>query len=406
MMLTTEENELLTRVGPSTPCGELLRRYWQPVALPPELTADTPTKLVRLLGEDLVLFRDRAGRVGLLADHCSHRGASLLYGRVEERGIACAYHGWLYDTQGNCLETPAEPADSKFHLTVKHTAYPVQEYCGLYWAYLGPLPAPVLPRIDIAEMGVVTAVSEVPREDCNWLQVVENNLDQAHVFILHQATSGRAERVDSTTRGLIDRLETLEYREDPFGIMRKQVHTNGYVETDLLIFPQTQRLLNHISVKVPIDDTHTRNYRIFVDPKVFESTATNGARSASNGAIGYYVESTAEGKSPADASYPFATYRMDQLRFQDFMVLETQGPIASREQEHLATSDFGVVLLRRILKREIEKVQRGLDPIGVVRNPEGCVIDTHTETLHDARRARWVSPAGLRPFADGQPAQV
>src|SRR5580765_8022832 len=123
-MLSREENQLITRVGPGTPGGELLRRYWQPVAMVPDISAESPTKFVRLLGEDLVLFRDKLGRVGLLADHCSHRGASLLYGRVEERGIACAYHGWLYDTRGSCLECPAEPAGSKFHLTVKARAYP------------------------------------------------------------------------------------------------------------------------------------------------------------------------------------------------------------------------------------------------------------------------------------------
>jgi len=108
-MLTGEENELLTRIGPGTPCGELFRRYWHPVAMVPELSEANPTVHVRVLGEDLVLFRDKKGKVGLLADHCAHRGASLLYGRVEERGISCAYHGWLYDTEGNCLETPASP---------------------------------------------------------------------------------------------------------------------------------------------------------------------------------------------------------------------------------------------------------------------------------------------------------
>src|SRR6266571_714232 len=148
-MLTAEENELLTRVRPGTPMGELLRRYWQPIAVARELTDEQPTKFVRILGEDLVLFKDQSGNVGLLADHCSHRGASLLYGRVEERGIACAYHGWLYDTAGNCLECPAEPAGSMFHLTVKHRAYPVQQHYGMYWAYLGPLPAPVIPRFDV-----------------------------------------------------------------------------------------------------------------------------------------------------------------------------------------------------------------------------------------------------------------
>src|SRR5829696_3564729 len=143
-MLTPEENELLTRIGPGTPAGELFRRYWLPVGYPCELTGEQPTKFVRILGEDLVLFKDKAGNVGLIQDHCAHRGASMVYGRVEERGIACAYHGWLYDTKGDCLETPAEPVDSKLYLTVKLRAYPVAAHLGLYWVYFGPTPAPSL----------------------------------------------------------------------------------------------------------------------------------------------------------------------------------------------------------------------------------------------------------------------
>src|SRR4051812_1751038 len=149
MVLTQEENERLTRVGPGTPAGELLRRYWHPVAGAQELTDESPTKFVRVLGEDLVLFKDKSGNVGLIQDHCAHRGASMLYGRVEERGIACAYHGWLYDTEGACLETPAEPVGSMFHLTVKMRAYPVQKFLGLLWAYMGPLPAPSIARYDV-----------------------------------------------------------------------------------------------------------------------------------------------------------------------------------------------------------------------------------------------------------------
>src|SRR5256885_14023709 len=149
MTLTQAENELLTRVGPGTPGGELLRRYWLPIAAAQELTEASPTKFVRVLGEDLVLFVDKSGNYGLIQDHCPHRGASMLYGRVEERGIACAYHGWLYDTAGNCLETPAEPAGSMLHLTIRHRAYPVQKYFGLYWAYLGPEPVPPIRRLDI-----------------------------------------------------------------------------------------------------------------------------------------------------------------------------------------------------------------------------------------------------------------
>src|SRR5436190_19738790 len=130
MVLTPEENALLTQVGPGTPDGELLRRYWLPIAAAQELTEESPTKFVRVLGEDLVLFKDKSGNYGLIQDHCPHRGASLLYGRVEERGISCAYPGWLYDSAGNCLECPAEPAGRMFQLTVKASAMPVQGFLG------------------------------------------------------------------------------------------------------------------------------------------------------------------------------------------------------------------------------------------------------------------------------------
>src|SRR5215467_3389952 len=171
LMLTSAENEMLTRVSAGQPAGELLRRYWLPVGVACELSAENPTQAVRILGEMLVLFRDTRGRVGLLEDRCSHRGASLCYGRVEERGIACAYHGWLYDTEGNCLETPAEPRASKFHLTVKHTAYPVQKLAGLYWAYLGPEPVPAIPKYDVwARTDGWHWLRAMPQLDCNWLQ--------------------------------------------------------------------------------------------------------------------------------------------------------------------------------------------------------------------------------------------
>lgn len=147
-MLTEGQNRILTQVGPGTPGGELLRRYWHPVAVACELTPEAPTMLLRVLGEDLVLFLDTSGRPGLVADRCPHRGASLYYGRVEKRGISCAYHGWLIDCAGKVLETPAENSDN-LQRTVRTTAYPVQKFMGFYWAYMGPLPAPVLPKYEM-----------------------------------------------------------------------------------------------------------------------------------------------------------------------------------------------------------------------------------------------------------------
>lgn len=184
-MLSRQENDLLTSVGPGTPCGEMLRRYWWPIGFSELVTEEqTPTK-VRLLGEDFVLFRDGALRLGLLELHCSHRGTSLEFGRVEDQGIRCCYHGWLYDVAGRCLEQPAEPAESTFKDRIQHPAYKVQEIAGFIFAYLGPDPAPLLPRYDLflAENG--ERVIGAGTEYCNWLQRAENSVDQTHLVALH-----------------------------------------------------------------------------------------------------------------------------------------------------------------------------------------------------------------------------
>ena len=148
-MLTREENETLTRVGRGTPAGEMLRRYWMPAAVAAELTDDKPIKAVRLLGEDLVIYRDKTGRYGLVGEQCPHRRASLAFGRVDEEGIRCPYHDWKFDGAGKCLEQPAEPESGGFKDKITHTAYPDEKLGGLLWAYLGPEPRPLLPRWDV-----------------------------------------------------------------------------------------------------------------------------------------------------------------------------------------------------------------------------------------------------------------
>ena len=206
-MLTQEENDFLTRVGPGTPAGEMLRRYWHPVATHKDLTEERPTKFVRVLGEDLVLFKDKSGRVGLIADKCPHRSASMVYGRVEERGISCAYHGWLYDCDGNILETPPERNDAVMK-NIKIKSYPVQTFVGLHWAYLGPAPAPVIPHYDIwMRKDGVHSVQVRPVLDANWLQPMENSADSPHLEILHQMSIGGGRIAVNTTRGFIDDVE-------------------------------------------------------------------------------------------------------------------------------------------------------------------------------------------------------
>jgi 5,5'-dehydrodivanillate O-demethylase len=369
-MLTAEDNELLSRVGPGTPAGELLRRYWYPICFAQDLSEESPTRFVRLLGEDLVLFRDKSGRVGLIADHCAHRGASLLYGRVEERGIACAYHGWLYDTKGNCLETPAEPSESLFHLTVKQRAHAVQKLAGLYWAYLGPEPAPVLPPYDILVRrdGQLT-VQIRGKVDCNYFQAMENSMDPAHLQILHQETAAKDNPIISTTRGMTDDVESFDFYMTSYGLMKHRVYKDGRVDEHPLIFPNILRQGNGMEVRVPLDDTHTWIFEIRFWP-------LDGGQERSVDDEPEIV--TAEPhKDPMGVMHPFTRHRMDRVDAQDYMAWETQGAIPDRSVERLATTDRGVVLLREVFKENIERVRRGEDPLGVLRDPNPAMIDTN-----------------------------
>jgi len=369
-MLTKEQNDRLTRVGPETPAGELLRRYWHPVSVAAELTDEAPTKCVRVLGEDLVLFRDKGGNVGLVADRCPHRGASLSYGRVEKRGVACAYHGWLFNTKGDCLETPAEPAESKFHLTVKVKSYPVQKFVGLYWTYMGPQPVPVIPKYDVwARKDGRRRLFVQPQLDCNWFQAMENSVDPSHLQILHQSLIAR-NPITNQTRGLTDTVAKFEFIEVPYGIMKKRTYKTGAVDQHPLIFPNILRQANATQIRVPMDDTHTKIF--FVR---FEASKDGSIVEEEGDPPVEYVKPY---KNPPDAMHPFTRFDISkEVQAQDHMAWETQGPISDRTDERLGTADGGIVMLREMMFQEIEKVQKGQDPKGVIRDPaQDKIIDT------------------------------
>ena len=368
MMLTDEQNRLLTGVGPGTPAGEMLRRYWFPVAVTQEL-AEQPTKFVRHLGEDLVLFRDKSGRVGLLADHCSHRGASLLYGRVEERGIACAYHGWLYDCEGNILETPPERNEAIMN-SVKHTAYPVKQFIGMYWAYLGPAPAPAIPTLDgwVRKDGKRHLFLHPPM-DCNWVQAQENSLDPSHALILHQDQVGRKARPIDTTRGFIDDMTGFEFAQTHYGIMKDEIFVNGYVEQHPVMFPNVLRVHGGTEIRVPIDETHARIFEVY-----FELNEDGSLQDDDE--LELPVVFSEPYKEPADRLHPFTRMKMQRVAQQDQGMWETQGPRYDRTTEHLAYSDRGITLFRKMMFENIERVQRGQDPLGVYRDPEHPMIET------------------------------
>jgi 5,5'-dehydrodivanillate O-demethylase len=372
-MLTAEQNRMLTEVGRGTPGGELLRRYWHPVCIARELSPDEPTKYVRILGEDLILFMDLSGNVGLIADRCPHRNASLLYGRVEKRGISCAYHGWLMNCAGDILETPAEQND---HIknTVRARTYPVQKFVGFYWTYMGPLPAPVLPRFDIfMRRDGRYKLTQYPRLDCNWFVAAENSVDSTHLQLLHQQPPYAKVKPADTTRGYIDDVLSSEYYKNEYGIVKRRTYHGGTTDEHPMIFPLWLRTRSSIWMRTPIDDEHTNHWTL-----EFKKGEPNDE---------VEVEYLAPFKDPPDAVHPVAKFhnlpRHGWPLSEDVVMWETQGVIADRTQEHLGASDKGVALLRKIMFEEIERVQRGEDPLGVFRDER--ILDTNLEksiTMH------------------------
>src|SRR5579862_1332543 len=277
-MLPQSENEYLARVGPGTPCGELLRRYWHPVAADAEL-AKNPVRPVRILGESLTLYRDRRGKLGLIAERCPHRAVALVFGIPEPEGLRCPYHGWLFDADGRCLEQPLEPPDSTFKDRIHITAYPVQELGGLIWAYLGPPPVPLLPRWDLlVREGAFRQilVTELP---CNWLQVMENRADIVHATYLHgrffqyvlerqgRPTDDPFHRSNTSMRDKPVKVGTNYYQ---YGILKRTLREGKTEESpswrvgvNPIVFPYMLRNGGSETVRqtfqlgVPMDDTHT-----------------------------------------------------------------------------------------------------------------------------------------------------
>jgi len=379
-MLTTEMNETLTHVGPGTPGGELLRRYWQPICPAAELTPERPKKRVRLLGEDLVIYLDPAGSYGLMAERCAHRGCSLYYGFLEDGGLRCPYHGWLYDRTGKVLEQPFEPAESMMKYVVRQAAYPVQRIAGLLFGYLGPEPAPLLPPYDVfAREDGVRHISVQPVIDCNWLQAQENSLDPTHVYYLHGHTM--------VTKGILPQnnyrnIEGYDFEPFAHGIRKKRTFggdgLNTYEEPGHpAVFPNILR--HHIEgrdgvnpydgtmaidmhLRIPIDDTHTQVIWLGFTPSPDGSWTDPRTEVPTLEYVSSFHDETGD--------FHVRTYPC-----QDSMAWVTQGPIFDRSAEHLGASDRGIALWRELLLEQIEKVQRGEDPINVFRDPATPLIE-------------------------------
>ncbi|MEE8516891.1 MAG: Rieske 2Fe-2S domain-containing protein [Alphaproteobacteria bacterium] len=364
-MLSKEVNERLTRVGAGTPAGELLRRYWHPVAVEGEISEDKPIKRVRALGEDLVLFRDGRGRLGLLEEHCCHRSASLAYGFVEEDGLRCPYHGWKYDRTGRCLEQPFEPDDSPLKDQVRQIAYKVEVLGGLIFAYMGPDPAPLLPNWDqlLRDDGVRT-VFILPRLNCNWLQVMENSVDPTHTYYLHAHTlvlKGKGDKGAYYYRP-IEEVNFEIVKQDAWcGVTKQRIYGGEDGERELghpvifptfLLSPQREHIVMHM--RLPVDDTHTQIFRYQFTP------TEDGSAVAQPDIVPHEYVPPVKNED--------GEYHMDTFGSHDAMAWETQGEITNRSREHLGTADKGIALYRRLLSEQIKAVEEGGDPHGVIRD--------------------------------------
>ena len=371
-MLTQELNERLTRVGPGTPGGELMRRYWHPIAGSSSLNDDNPTREVRLLGEDLVLYRDASGTVGLIEPPCPHRKASMAYGIPEVNGLRCPYHGWLFNEKGECVEQPSEPAGSTFKDKVSMKAYRAQELGGLIFAYMGPEPAPVLPKWDILMWpGKRNAWAvELP---CNWLQCQENSLDPLHFQWLHRyyggwvmnrkKGAGESKDFDRATASRGQDHKRIGFEVSEYGVIKRRLVGDETEESEWwsighsVLFPNVLRVVNNFQFRVPLDDTHTLHLVLEWDGK--DTTPQ------SNMEIPY------EEYSCFDAN---GRVRDDYVLGQDQTAWVIQGPITDRTTERLGVSDVGIIMYRRLLDEQMKVLEDGGEPMNIHRDDKGTIV--------------------------------
>ncbi|HLI15856.1 MAG TPA: Rieske 2Fe-2S domain-containing protein [Acidimicrobiales bacterium] len=370
-MLSKEMNERLTRVGPGTPCGNLLRRYWHPVALANQVSPERPMMRLRILGEDLVLALQPSGEYALFAEQCAHRSCSLRYGFLEPDGIRCPYHGWKFAYDGGqCIEQPFEPSEA-YKRRIRINAYPVQRLCGLLFAYLGPEPAPLLPRWDVLVMrnGWRTLWLRGPLE-CNWLQIQENTADTTHTYYLHAHMlrelgfpAGESDRIRAAyyERPIV----SYDFERCEWGITKTVVYGGDNPGVEVrppLIFPNMLRIGDGVRDdllhwRVPVDDENTYVFEMRFYP-------TEGMDADPESEIREMKVLPRDFGRTEDGGYDMLTFEV-----QDQMAWETQGRIADRTKEHLGAGDRGIALLRRMLAEQIDRVERGEEPMALVRDP-------------------------------------
>jgi phenylpropionate dioxygenase-like ring-hydroxylating dioxygenase large terminal subunit len=389
-MMPREENEMLTQTAPGTPCGNLLRRYWQPVALSQELPSEAAPLSVRMLGEDLVLFRDDKGRPGLLGIHCSHRGTDLSYGRIEDGGLRCLYHGWLYDIHGHCLEQPGEPGGGEHRDLIRHPAYPCQERGGVIFTYMGPGAPPLLPNYEFLNASSDHLYVSKIFHDCSYLQANEGNIDPVHLSFLHRFLENREERYRGV-RGareshynLVGRniAPIIDVELTDFGVriytVRRPEAQQAYLRVSYFILPnlsafpgQTGGEGYSVNWHVPIDDDHHWKYTfVFSSGAPLQKDVVGRERSELTPDY-RLVRNEANRFMQDRESMKSKTYAGMGSGFQahDAFATASQGAIQDRTEEHLVSSDKAIIAARKLLAKAIDDVLEGREPPHVVRDP-------------------------------------
>ena len=389
-MLTAEQNERLTRTGPGTPMGEAIRRYWIPALLSMELPEpDCPPVRVKLLGEDLVAFRDTSGRIGLLSEFCPHRRASLWLGRNEEDGLRCVYHGWKFDVSGQCVDQMNEPGQFDFSKKVRANSYPVEEMGGLVWTYMGPPETnPPLPDFEWTRVPEEQRTLTKVVQECNWLQALEGGVDTSHAPIMHRrlregvtlpGTPFQSAFVQGSAPLL--ELDETDYGYRYFGV-RQLGEDRRYVRGYHFIMPFTQLRPPGLGLAevhghhwVPIDDESVMVYNWYYaygdaplaeeaqDPQVSGNSFTtdidinDGFRSYRHKSNDWMIDRQVQKTDTFTGIYGINT--------QDRAVQESMGAIVDREQEHLGQADRAIIVTRRMLQQAIDVVKDGGEPAGI-----------------------------------------
>jgi phenylpropionate dioxygenase-like ring-hydroxylating dioxygenase large terminal subunit len=421
-VLSLEENRLLTETDPGTPMGELFRRFWLPAMLSAELPgADCPPVRLRLLGENLAGFRDTNGQVGVLDAYCPHRGAPLFFGRNEECGLRCVYHGWKFDVHGTCVDIPNVPEGATYKQKIRTIAYPTIEKAGLIWVYMGPADKqPPFHRFEWLDTPDSHRFIQKLVIHCNYFQSMEGDFDASHAPFLHRTLDNNASnlhlRIRESAGSMEDMMPRYVLEDTPygniFGAVRKQQDDNNYVSVTHWILPcfttpgASPKVLQ-MNFRVPVDDEHTMHYRLrydlndplserelwenkhggFLFPEVIPGTFTPVANKSND----YLIDRLMQ------RNYSYTGIK--SFPIQDLAMIEDQwGPIANRSLEHLVSSDEAIIRVRRNILKAARDLSKGIEPTLAWTPEVARVLPTRMVLPADADVA-----AALQPHWQARP---